>query len=69
MTPRRARLVSALLVVAGAAIVAIGVSQIYRPAGVIVAGIAAVLSGLYLIDDGEDVCEPSTARPIPGRQR
>lgn len=68
MTPRRARFVSALLVLAGAAIVSIGVAQVYRPAGVIVAGIAAVLAGLYLIDDGEDVREPSTARPVGNRQ-
>ena len=68
MTPKRARFVSALLVVAGAIVVAIGVGQMYRPAGVVVAGVSAVLCGLYLIDDGEDVREPSTARPIPGRQ-
>ncbi len=69
MRPKLARVVSVLLVILGAVVVSIGVALIYRPAGVIVAGIAAVLSGMYLIDDGEDVREPSATRPIPGRQR
>lgn len=64
-----ARALSVLLVVAGAALVSVGVAQMYRPAGVIVAGLATVAFGLFLIDDGEDVREPSTARPVPGNQR
>lgn len=57
-----------LLVVVGVVVVVIGIAQIYRPAGVIVAGIATVLAGVFLIDDGEDVREPSTARPVRNRQ-
>ena len=57
-----------LLVVGGAAVISVGVGQMYRPAGVVIAGVSAVLSGLYLIDDGEDVREPSTARPVGKRQ-
>lgn len=58
-----------LLVVGGAAVVSIGVGHIYRPAGVIVAGLAAVLSGLFLIDDGEDAHgNMDAARPGPLRR-
>ena len=68
LSTKLARVLSVVLVVGGAAVVSIGVAQMYRPAGVVVAGLAAVLSGLYLIDDGEDVREPSTARPVGQRQ-
>ena len=63
-----ARTFSVLLVLAGAVVIAIGFSYIYRPAGLIVAGLEAVVAGLFLIDDGEDVREPSTARPSPRRR-
>ena len=45
---------SDVLTVAGAAAVAVGVSLIYIPAGIIVAGAAAVLIGWAISGGGED---------------
>ena len=58
-----------VLVVLGAAAIAVGAALIYRPAGVIVGGLAAVLCGLFLVDDGEAVREPDTARSVPIHRR
>jgi uncharacterized membrane protein YccC len=52
-----------LVVLIGSAVLSIGAALVYGPAGLIVAGAAVVLFGLFLMDDGEDVLEPRTARP------
>lgn len=57
----RSRLTAIVLVVLGAAAIATGTALIYRPAGLIIAGIAAVLIGLFFVDVEGD--EPRTARP------
>ncbi len=49
------------LVILGAVAIALGAGLIFRPAGLIVAGVAAILIGLFLIDVEGD--EPRTARP------
>lgn len=62
-----ARALAAVFVLAGAVAVAVGIALVYRPAGVIAAGLEAVLAG-FLIDDGEDMRESSAARPLPRRR-
>lgn len=64
MTPRRR---ANLLVLVGALFLSLAAGLVYLPAGLAVAGGAAVLSGLYLVDV-EGAREPRTARPqIPPR--
>lgn len=57
--PRRLALA---LVALGALAIAVGVALVFPPAGLIVAGIALVLFGLYLVDV-EGAREPASARP------
>lgn len=52
-----------VLVILGGIVVSVGVALVYVPAGLIVAGVGLGLYGFFLIDDGEDVLEPRTARP------
>lgn len=59
MTPKRR---SDALLIVGVLLVAVGAGVIYIPAGLIVAGVAAILSGLFLVNV-EGARESTSARP------
>ena len=59
MTPKR---LSDALILIGAVLCSAGATLIYLPAGLLVAGAAAVLSGLFLVDV-EGARESLSARP------
>lgn len=61
LTPKRR---SDLLVLLGAVLAAVGAGLIFLPAGLLVAGAAAALAGLFLVDDVEGAREPNSARPF-----
>lgn len=56
-----------VLVAVGAVLLSTAGALVYLPAGIAVAGLAAVLSGLFLVDV-EGVHEPRSARPIRTRR-
>ncbi len=60
LTPKRR---ADLLVLLGVVLISAGCALVSVPAGVIVAGIAAVLSGLFLVTNVEGAHEPTAARP------
>lgn len=59
LTPKRR---SDLLVFLGAVLLSIGCALVYFPAGLIAAGVAAGLSGLFLVTDVEGARESTSAR-------
>jgi hypothetical protein len=60
------RRISYLLVLCGSVLLSIAAGLVYLPAGIAVAGLAMVLSGLLLIDV-EGARESSPARPLSRR--
>lgn len=60
MTPK---LRADLLIFAGVLLLSTGAALVAVPAGLIVAGTAAVLSGLFLVTNVEGARESSSARP------
>lgn len=56
------RIVAMVVVAAGTLLGSIGVTLVYAPAGLIVAGAALVLTGLFLVDV-EGARESRSARP------
>ncbi len=52
-----------ILIVAGVLLVAAGAALVFVPAGLIVAGIAAVLYGLFMVTNVEGASESIPARP------
>jgi hypothetical protein len=65
LTPKRR---SDLLIILGVLLVSIGAGSVYAPAGLIVAGAAAVLSGLFLVNV-EGAHESTSARPPRGKRQ
>ena len=59
MNPKRR---SDVLIFFGALLLAAGAALVYIPAGLIVAGVAAILSGLFLVNV-EGARESTSARP------
>lgn len=60
LTPKKR---SDLLILLGIALLALGAAFVYPPAGLLVAGAAAVLGGLFLVTNVEVEREPNSARP------